>query len=257
MPVLTSADPVVVPADEVLAGLTVARFEATEPGVDELGVDALPLADVDADAVVLGLAVVLVGVEVGLEHEGVPVALAVAFAFVPVALVLAVAEALPVAVPLALTVAAVLVAVLAVVVVLPGLALPVAALPLVLVLAGLVTGTSGVGVGLDDLPLFVEGDGEALGVHAVAGVRPAEVPAGLGPLAGALARVPVPAGFPTPLPLPLAEEEVVIPTAEPIWSMASRVGGNARTTPTANTAQAIARTGRSRLSRQSPGWRRA
>jgi hypothetical protein len=59
------------------------------------------------------------------------------------------------------------------------------------------------------------------------------------------------------MPLPLLLGEEVIPTAEPIWSMASRVGGNARTTPTANTAQAIARTGRSRPSRQSRGWRDA
>jgi hypothetical protein len=60
-----------------------------------------------------------------------------------------------------------------------------------------------------------------------------------------------------PPPLLLLLEEEVIPTAEPIESMASRVGGNAMTTPTANTAQAIARIGRSRPSRQSPGCRRA
>jgi hypothetical protein len=59
-----------------------------------------------------------------------------------------------------------------------------------------------------------------------------------------------------PPPLLLLPEEEVIPTAEPIESMASRVG-NAMTTPTANTAQAIARIGRSRPSRQSPGWGRA
>jgi hypothetical protein len=61
---------------------------------------------------------------------------------------------------------------------------------------------------------------------------------------------------PPPPPLLLPEEEVS-PTDEAIESMASRVGGNAMTTPTANTAQAIARIGRSRPSRQSPGWGRA
>ena len=59
-----------------------------------------------------------------------------------------------------------------------------------------------------------------------------------------------------PLLPPPWEEEVIL-NAEPIESKASRVGGNAMTTPTANTAQAIARIGRSRPSRQSPGWRRA
>ena len=64
-----------------------------------------------------------------------------------------------------------------------------------------------------------------------------------------------PAALPEPARLGVSSLglEVEIPTADPSETRASRSGGSARTTPMANTAQAAARTGLSRPSRQSRG----
>ncbi|MGH8916990.1 MAG: hypothetical protein ACRD0H_01375, partial [Actinomycetes bacterium] len=116
-------------------------------------------------------------VGVWLGQGEVPVALGVAVAFfVLVALVLDVAEAvallvtLPVALPVVVTV---LVAGEL------GLALPLAGLPLELVLPGLVAVVAGGTLGVTDFGGSFDGDGEALGAHAVvvAPARSAEAPA--------------------------------------------------------------------------------
>jgi hypothetical protein len=115
----------------------------------------------------------------------------------------------------------------------------------VLSLAGdeLDTEPPGAVVGLTVLPVpglaAVE---EGLGEHAVDAppTWPGDAPPGPVAPPGGFVRVPVPAGLPSPSLL-----EVGIPTtAEPSWAMASRSGGTARAMPMANTAQAIARTGR-------------
>ena len=69
-------------------------------------------------------------------------------------------------------------------------------------------------------------------------------------------RPPAPLAWPIWVPVPAAVEgpglllEEAIPTAEPSSTRVSRSGGNVRTTPMANTAQAAARAGRSSPCRQ-------
>lgn len=180
------------------------------------------------------------------------------FLFVAVALPLAVGElvALALCEPVALAVADALPV---------GLVLP---LGLVLLLAGLLVvppaaglllvlpaaGVSGVALGVARLGGFFEAEGEGLDGHAVGfallslmallpWLRPvAEDPIGL----------PVPAALPAPLLLLLCGAS---PAAVPSWKKASRSGGTARATPMANTAQAMARAGRSSPSLQSRGCR--
>ena len=181
--------------------------------------------------------------------QGLPVAVAVVL---PVALVFALAEAVAEAVVVALLVAvpvAVADAVLVAVVLSLGLALLLAGVALVL-LAGLVAVAAGVALGLAVLASF-EGDGVELDEHvvAVALARLLEMPLGLRPPADEDSGLPVP--FTPWVALLLWEEEDVIPTAWPSWTMAWRSGATARAMPTANTTQAPARADRSSPSRQS------
>lgn len=158
------------------------------------------------------------------------------------AVALACADALPVALVLSLG----LVLLLAGLLVVP----PAAGLLLVLPVAGLV---SWVALGVARLAGF-EAEGEGLDGHAVGfallslmallpWLRPvAEDPMGL----------PAPAALPAPLLLLLCGAS---PAAVPSWMKASRSGGTARATPMANTAQAMARAGRSSPSLQARGCR--
>ena len=250
-----TADPALAPLDVVPpVWLTLVPFEDTEPDVDA-DVDWLALVDVDAGGVTFGLeAGVLggVGVEVGVG-QGVAVALAVVLP--PVALVFALAEAVE-------TVEAVVVAALVGVTVVLGVAVAVlvgvpvavvlslglvlAGLALVLLVAGLGAVAAGGTLGDTDLVLFEEDDEE----HTVAFA--------LAPPLEMLLELTLPADADCGLPCPAAPWvpllwEEVIPTAELSWPKAWRSGGNARTTPMANTAQAAARAGRSSPSRQSRG----
>jgi len=136
-----------------------------------------------------------------------------------------------------------------------GLALLVAGLALVLLLAGLLAVAAGVAVGLGDLLVSCEGDGEGLDAHAVAValVGLLGMPLGLAPPADELIGLAPNPSVPG-VPVLVCEAN---PTAEPICPKAWRSGGTARTTPMANTAQAAARADRSSPSRQSRDWRRA
>ena len=177
----------------------------------------------------------------------------------PVALVFAVAEAVAegVVVTVLVGVAVVLgvaVVVLVAVVLSLGLALLVVGLALVLLLAGLVTVAAGGTLGLADLVALFEGDGEELDGHAVT------VTLGwlLGMLLGAdTAGRRGTAGGPIRSRPGLCAAVGGEPHRRLSWMKAWRSGGTARATPTANTAQAAARAGRSSPSRQSRGWRRA
>ena len=259
-----------VSADEVVLADEVVSVEVTPPGggeldVGETGVEGLVLTGADDVAVTLGDVALTLGLAVA---EGVTVAqgfpAAVAAFLLPVALVLAFAEAvvvLPAALALWVPVAvAVAVAVLVAVAVplSPGLALPLAVLVpglLLVPLGGVVTGLAGDTLGVTDLAGLAAAGDEDVGGHAV--VFPLLRPAGVRPW---LVPPPVePAWLPDPATLGalvlMLEEE--IPTAEAIWTTASRSGGTARAKPMANTAQAAARAGRSSPYRQSRASRRA
>ncbi len=254
--------PGLVPPDAVLDAvppgwLVLVPFEFAAPDADA-DADALALADGDADAVAFGWAVwagwaglvvvvVVVGSGVWLPH-GIPVAVAVVL---PVALVFALAEAVAEAVVVALLVAvpvAVADAVLVTVVLSLGLTLLLAGVTLLL--AGLVAVATAAALGLAVLASF-EGDVE-LDEHvvvAVARARLLEVTLGPRPPADEDSGLAVP--FTPWVPVLLGEEEDVIPTAWPSWTMAWRSGATARAMPTANTTQAPARADRSSPSRQS------
>jgi hypothetical protein len=180
----------------------------------------------------------------------------------PAVLVLAEAEAVVLAVLVALLLA-VAVAVAVAVVVPAAEALPlslgltlVPSLPgvsLVLPLGGTVPEAAGGTLGsalldLADLDALAdeEGDGQAV---ACALLWLADELKGPAPPFAEPAALPEPARLGV-LSLGLEEEN---PTADPSETRASRSGGSARTTPMANTAQAAARTGLSRPSRQSRG----
>jgi len=269
----------VVSADEVVLADEVVSVEVTPPGggeldVGETGVEGLVLTGADDVALTLGDVALTLGdvpVTLGLAvAEGVTVAqgfpAAVAAFLLPVALVLAVAEAvvvLPAAlalwVPVAVAVAVAVAVLVAVAVPLaPGLALPLAVLVpglLLVPLGGVVTGLAGDTLGVTDLAGLAAAGDEDVGEHAV--VFPLLRPAGVRPW---LVPPPVePAWLPDPATLGalvlMLEEE--IPTAEAIWTTASRSGGTARAKPMANTAQAAARAGRSSPYRQSRASRRA
>jgi hypothetical protein len=132
---------------------------------------------------------------------------------------------------------------------------------LVLVSVGL-TGVAGVvvvgvGTGLAGSVGLASADDVERDGHTVTGTLlwGAEVTPWLTPPTGAPFWVADPFRLGTPpAVLELAVEvelELEIPTAEPSWTKAWRSGGSARTTPTANTAQAAARAGRSTPYRQS------
>ncbi len=260
---MVSADEVVLADEVVSAG--VAPPGGGELDVGEAGVEGLVLTGADDVAVTLGDVALTLGLAVA---EGVTVAqgfpAAVAAFLLPVALVLAFAEAvvvLPAALALWVPVAvAVAVAVLVAVAVplSPGLALPLAVLVpglLLVPLGGVVTGLAGDTLGVTDLAGLAAAGDEDVGEHAV--VFPLLRPAGVRPW---LVPPPVePAWLPDPATLGalvlMLEEE--IPTAEAIWTTASRSGGTARAKPMANTAQAAARAGRSSPYRQSRASRRA
>ena len=228
--------------------------------VEELDVDALALAEADAvgetDPLPVGLADV-VGLGLGLRQlVAWPFGLGV---FLPVALLLAVAETVEealfvgllvgLAVAVAVALAVPLVLLLELALLLDGLPL---GLPLVL-LDGLAGGPTGPGLGCANLLAAETADGEGLGGHAVR--------VGLWCAVGAPLWLPPPSDKPgTPVPAafppPLAPLLVVSPTAVLNWTSASCSGGIARAIPMANTAQAIARAGRSSPSRQSRGERR-
>jgi hypothetical protein len=210
------------------------------------------LTDVDPVGVTSGLAVldgVVVGQLVLVDVAACVLVLAFAGAVavsLVVSVVLSVAGAVVVPVAVAVSLGPVLS--------LAGLSL---GLLLVLPVGGLVTVLVGAGValGVADVAGLAAADDEEADAHAVAVplLWPAEARSWLPP-PDEPAWLPDPAA-PGPLPLVLEEE---IPTAEASWTKASRSGGNARTTPMANTAQAIARAGRSSPSRHSrgclPGW---
>lgn len=175
--------------------------------------------------------------------------------FLLAALALADAEDV-VAVFVALTLVLVL-AVLAglVAVVPPGLVLALAGLPLVSPAAGLplVSLAGGlvawVTLGVTDLVAPAGCDGEALvGAH-VGGFGlcpPMAVLPWVRPVGEDAIGLPVPATLPPPPPLLLCGASA----DEPSWMKASRSGGTAMATPIANTAQAMARAGRSSQSRR-------
>jgi hypothetical protein len=250
--------PVPVPGEELSVGVEPPPPWAGRLGGGEVGVGGLELPDVGGDVVVLALAVWdVVGVADGAHW----LALAPAFFLLPVGLVFALTEAVELAVGVGVAVAlAGVVAVLVAAVLLSlGLAVPLAEslAGLVVPLAGeLSTDPPGEAFGLTGLP---ELDGlaaaidEGLGGHVVA--VPLLEPAAVPPEPTAPPPVPIwvaePAALPAP-PLLLEGEEN--PTAEPKWTRVSRSGGNARTTPMANTAQATASAGRSSPDRQ--GWGR-
>jgi hypothetical protein len=233
---------------------------------DEAGAAGLELPEAGADVVTLGLAV-LAGLELGVAQGEaavfpgflLPVALAFAVA-VAEAVAPAVLVALPLAVALAVAVAVLVAEAVPVAEALPpslGLAVvpPPAGLLLALPLGGVVCEAAGVASGvcdLADLAALADLDaraGEVAVAQAVARALrwPADVLAGPAPPLAEPAALPDPARLGA-LWLGLAEE---IPTADPSWTKASRSGGSARTTPMAKTAQAPARIGLSRPSRQS------
>jgi len=225
--------------------------------VEELDVDGLALAEADAvaeaDPLAVGLADLL-GVGLGLRQL-VPVALGV---FLPAALLLAVAEAVEVVLLVALPAGLAVVAALVVALVLPlELALLLAGLPLGLPLApvpgGLVGVPAGATLGVTDLLAVGVADGEELDGHTV--------PVWLWRPLDALPWLPPPSDKPPGTAEPAALGTLalleVIPTAVVSWTNASCSGGTASATPRANTAQAIARAGRSSPSRQSRDERRA
>jgi hypothetical protein len=227
--------------------------------LEELDAGALALAAADALAEADGLALAgadLVGVAVELGQL-VPVAVAVALCvFLLVALVLAAAGGVEVVLLAALTaglaLSVALVMSLGLELLLVGLPL---GLPLVLALDGLVGVTSEVAVGVVGLLAVDAADGEEPGGHGVAarlglpadGLPWPPAPADEG------TRTPVPAALPAP-PVLLAENTP--PTELPKLTSAWCSGGTARAMPMANTAQAIARAGRSSPSRQSRAGRR-
>ena len=129
---------------------------------------------------------------------------------------------------------------------------PLAGLALVLLLAGWSPGPQGSRSGSPTCSPYSRGTAKQSTLHAVT--------VALGRLLGMLLGLIPPAdednGWPAPARtlgslLPLWE--VVIPTAVPKWTKTWRSGGTARATPTANTAKAAARAGRSSPSRQSRG----
>jgi hypothetical protein len=250
-------DPVLaVPAPPVLAVLVEPAFGLlvdAELDAEELGVVGLALAEPGPDAVMAGWAV-LVGAGVVLAQLVAAAVVVLASFLLLVALRLAVAVA--VEVELAVVVA-VLVAVAEAVAVLVAVLVAVAWVLLDVPPAGLVAGFSGVAFGVADLLdlALAEDDGEELVGHAVrfALACPPLLVRWLTAPFDEPARVPVPAT----LWVALALCDGVIPATSPIWTRASRVGGNARATPMANTAHATARAGRSSPSRQSLGSRRA
>jgi hypothetical protein len=214
-------------------------------------VEELALAGVDAGAVTRGLAFTDDRVELG--GQVVPVALGVGvlpvafrLSFAAVVRCLAVAgEVVVLALP-AVGVVAVAVGVAVEESLSPGLLLVPVAVGLTGV-AGVVV--VGVGTGLaGSVGRAVADDDEGDG-HTVAGtlVWGAEVTPWVTPPPGAPFWLADPFRLGTPPPV----LELEIPTAEPSWTKAWRSGGSARTTPTANTAQAAARAGRSRPYRQS------
>ena len=178
----------------------------------------LVLAVAEAEAVVLAVLVALL--------------LAVAVD-VAVAVVVPVAEALPLSLSLGLTLVPSL----------PGVWL---VLPLGGVVPEPVGGT--LGSALLDLDALADEEGDGQAVACALLWLDAELKGPAPPFAEPAA-LPEPARLGVPL-LGLDEE---IPTADPSETKASRSGGSARTTPIANTAQAAARTGLSRPSRQSRG----
>jgi hypothetical protein len=219
---------------------------------EELDVDGLALAEADAladtDALALGGANV-VGVVVGLEQL-VGIALPVALGVLLGALLLAVGEVVEVVLRLGLALTIGLALTVA-------LGLLVAGLPLGLALGPVLDGltvSAGVTLGVTDLVVFALADGEGLGGHPVhVGLGwPASALLCLAPRSVKLGGVPAPSALLAPLAL-----LVVNPKPEPSWTTAARSGGTARAMPTANTAHAIARAGRSSPSRQSRGERRA
>lgn len=216
------------------------------------GVDGVVLADPDVDVAVVGWSVVL-GAVVG-PHVAVPVIPSISLPLVALRLAFAESALGELVVPVAV---AVLVAVAVPVAVLVAVAVPVA----VVVLVGVaVPELAGVAFGVTDLPGSAVADvvaaaGEEVDGHAVAlGLLwPLVV------LPGLLAPLDEPPNGLEPVPARLGVPLLLfeMPATWPIWTRASRVGGSARATPTANTAHATARAGRSNPSRQSRGRRRA
>jgi hypothetical protein len=241
----------------VSVGLALVPLDAAELDACELGVEGEAPADLDAGPMTPGL-VVLVGGGDEVAQGG--LAVSVVFALRG-ALPLEVADAVVLALVVgALVVGVLVVGVLVALVVAVGVLVALAlSLGFALSLAGLLLAllarldTGGAGRTLGDTDLLALAAAEAE-EHVVA------VPPGwaMALLAWPMPPFEEPCGVPGPVwlcgPLVLGAP---IPTCWPIWTMASRVGGNARATPTANTAQAMARAGRSSPSRQSRGSRDA
>jgi hypothetical protein len=234
-------------ADELGAEeLGVAELGAEERGAEERGVDGLALRDAGAEADAARLdSAVLPGAGVALRQVAAPAAPAV-----PFLLFAALRLAVPAVVAVLVTVA---VAVLVTVTVEVAVAVLVAMAAAVLGLPGVLdTEPAGVTLGVAALLDLAVGEGNdvEVAVHGVA-VRspwPLALTPGLIPPADETTGVPPPA---TPcVPLALCEDS---PVTLPIWYRASRVGGSARATATANTAHATARAGRSSPSHHSPG----
>ena len=253
-PVVVSPDvvPAPVPGEELSVGVEPPPPWAGRLGGGEVGVGGLELPDVGGDVVALALAVWdVLGVADGAHW----LALAPAFFLLPVGLVFALTEAVELAVGVGVVVALAGVAAVLVAAVLLSLGLAESLAGLVVPLAGeLSTDPPGGAIGLTGLPeldgLAVTID-EELGGHvgAVPLLEPATVPPGPTAPPPVPIWVAEPAALPAP-PLLLEGEEN--PTAVPKWTRVSRSGGNARTTPMANTAQATASAGRSSPDHQ--GW---
>ena len=215
-------------------------------------VEELALAGVDAGAVTRGLAFTddlaeLVGqvVPVAWAVGVLPVAFRLSFGPAVVLCVVVAGEVVVLALPV-VGVVAVPVAVAVEETLSPGLLL----VPVAVGVAGVVV--VGVGTGLAGwVTRAVADDDEGDGHTTVAGTLlwGAEVTPWVRPPPVAPFWVADPFRLGTPWLGPVLVLE--IPTAEPSWTKAWRSGGSARTTPTANTAQAAARAGRSRPYRQS------
>lgn len=267
------------PEVESAPGLAPFELDDGDPDVGDLFVLSVvvpPLADLDADAVADLDADVLadLGADEDVEAGGVVLALAdvwagwgvvhgvVVLGALAVFLLDALAEA-EVAVLAGLLAVLSLVFVLAglLAAVLPGLGLvptgllAAVSLGLGLLAAGLLAWVT---LGEAALVCLFEGDGETVGGGHEVGVALRSLMAlllWLRPLAEDAIGLADPAAFPPPVVLGGAS------AWEPSWRKASRSGGTARATPIANTAQAMARAGRSSPSRQSRccrrGWPRS
>jgi hypothetical protein len=230
----------------------VASAELVGAGAD---VEVLALAGVDAGAVTRGLA--FTDDPAALGGQVVPVAPAVGVLRVTFRLSFAAAVVLSLAVAGEVVVLALpVVGVVAVPVAVAVAESLFPELPLVPVAVGF-TGVVvvGVGTGLAGSVARAVADDDDGDGHTVAGtllcgadVTPWVTPPPVAPLWVA---DPFRLGTPPPILELELELELEIPTAEPSWTKAWRSGGSARTTPTANTAQAAASAGRSSPYRQS------